>query len=112
MPPNWLKESFHHHSFSKLRVRATEVATGWINQQDFTLIIIQTPPTAAPLHWIYDQDKVKTLTQEANTVEFYPKPECPFYTIPVGSNSAYGDQVYVTLKNVAENKGKNCLYYT
>ena len=40
-------------------------------------------------------------------MEFYPKPECPFYTIPVGSNSAYGDQVYVTLKNVAENKGKS-----
>ena len=63
--------------------------------------------SAAPLHWIYDQGKVKSLTEAEKTVEFYPKPECPFYTIPVGSNSAYGDQVYVTLKNVAENKGKS-----
>ena len=61
--------------------------------------------SAAPLHWIYDQGKVKSLTEAEKTVEFYPKPECPFYTIPVGSNSAYGDQVYVTLKNVAESKG-------
>ena len=62
--------------------------------------------TAAPLHWIYDQGKVKALTEAAGTVEFYPKPECPFYTTPIGSSSAYGDQVFVTLKNVAENKGK------
>ena len=60
--------------------------------------------TAAPLHWIYDQDKVKTLADE--TTAFYPTSQCPFYTIPTGRNSAYGSQVLATLRNVAENKGQ------
>lgn len=62
---------------------------------------------AAPLHWIYDQDKVAQLIKDNGSAEFYPTSQCPFYTIPTGNNSTYGDQLYVTLKNMAENKGIN-----
>ena len=63
---------------------------------------------AAPLHWIYDQQKVKDITTKSRTIEFYPESQCPFYTIETGRTSAYGDQLYETLKNVAENKGESC----
>ncbi len=59
---------------------------------------------ATPLHWIYDQDKVKTLTS-SGPVEFYPSPQCPYYHVPTGVNSAYGSQLFVTLRDVAQNKG-------
>ena len=61
--------------------------------------------TGCPLHWIYDQNKVLQLTMEKGCVEFYPQSKCPFYTVESGSNSTYGDQLYVTLKSIAENKG-------
>ncbi len=61
------------------------------------------------MHWIYDQDKVKTLTA-TGPVEFYPTPQCPYYHIPTGNNSAYGSQVFVTLRDVATNKGDTHTY--
>ena len=39
--------------------------------------------------------------------EFYPTSQSPVYNIETGRNGAYGDQLYVTLKSVAENKGTN-----
>lgn len=62
---------------------------------------------ATPLHWIYDQSKVADLASKAGGCpEFYPTSQCPFYTVDTGSTSAYGDQVVVTLKSVAEQKGR------
>lgn len=58
-----------------------------------------------PLHWIYDQPKVAELAKENNGPEYYPTSQCPYYSIDTGSYSTYGDQVYVALKNVVENKG-------
>lgn len=67
--------------------------------------------SVTPLHWIYDQDKVASLIQKEKGIpDFYPTSQCPFYTVPVGSNSTYGDQLYVTLKNIAENKGRATLW--
>ena len=58
------------------------------------------------LHWVYDQAKVAALSAKVeNRPEFYPTSQCPFYTIETGNTSAYGDQLCVTLKNIAENKG-------
>lgn len=51
------------------------------------------------------QGKVEGLIKAEGRAEFYPTSQCPFYTIPTGDNSVYGDQLYVTLKNIAENKG-------
>lgn len=66
---------------------------------------------AAPLHWNYDQDKVAELIKDNNDIaEFYPTSQCPFYTIPTGNNSTYGDQLYVSLRSIAKNKGKMNMY--
>ncbi len=59
-----------------------------------------------PLHWIYDREKLVGLTEEKQCVVFYPQAMNPYYVVPTGSNSAYGDQVYVTLKSVVDNGGK------
>ncbi|XP_064384497.1 crystallin J1C-like [Halichondria panicea] len=58
----------------------------------------------SPLHWIYDQEEVKRITS-TGTIAFVPEPHCPYYHIPTGTNSAYGAQVFVTLREVATNKG-------
>ena len=49
------------------------------------------------------------LIKKQGHFEFYPISQCPYYTVPTGSNSAYGDQLYVALKNIAENKGMGVL---
>ena len=62
--------------------------------------------TATPLHWIYDQEKIRELVDKVGgKPEFYPTSQSPVYNIETGRNGAYGDQLYVTLKSVAENKG-------
>ena len=62
--------------------------------------------TATPLHWIYDQEKIRGLVDKVGgKPEFYPTSQSPVYNIETGRNGAYGDQLYVTLKSVAENKG-------
>ena len=62
--------------------------------------------TVTPLHWIYDQAKVQGLV-DAGTAEFSQTSHCPFYTLETGQQSAYGDQVNVVLKSVAEKKGES-----
>lgn len=63
---------------------------------------------ATPLHWIYDQEKIRELVDKVGgKPEFYPTSQSPVYNIETGRNGAYGDQLYVTLKSVAENKGTN-----
>ena len=62
---------------------------------------------ATPLHWIYDQEKLRELVAKVGTPEFYPTSQSPVYNIETGRSGAYGDQLYVTLKSVAENKGQN-----
>jgi len=47
---------------------------------------------------------VQDLTK-GRAAEFYPTSHCPFYTIETGNTSTYGDQLYVTLKSLAERKG-------
>lgn len=60
---------------------------------------------AAPLHWIYDQSKVNSLTDGGKNYAYLPESHCPFYRISSGEFSAYGDQLFVTLKSIAEKKG-------
>jgi hypothetical protein len=72
----------------------------------YTYITFLSKHAVAPLHWIYDQEKVAKLIKErAGEAEFFPKSQCPFYIIESGSNTTYGDQLYVTLKSIADNKG-------
>jgi len=60
---------------------------------------------AQPLHWIYKDDVMSNLTSGKEEIEFRKPSANPFYRIPTGSNSCYGDQAYVTLKSLVECKG-------
>ena len=61
-----------------------------------------------PIHWVYDIAKLDEILSGHKNPEFIPKFHCPFYTLPVGSNSCYGDQAYALLTSLVENKGLCC----
>jgi len=62
---------------------------------------------AQPLHWIYDEQKLAAATQGIeSTPEFATPSRNPFYSIPTGSFTCYGDQLYVVLESLAETGGK------
>jgi len=59
-----------------------------------------------PLHWIYQNEKMETILKENGPkLEFHSPSKNPFYTIPLGLNTCYGDQVLVLLESLVENKG-------
>jgi ADP-ribosylglycohydrolase len=58
---------------------------------------------AQPCHWVYDQQKLQDLATPEP--EFLEPPLNPFYHIPNGSNSCYGDQAFVTLRSIATHSG-------
>lgn len=60
---------------------------------------------AQPLHWIYKDNVMASLTEGKEEIEFRVPSANPFYRIPTGDNSCYGDQAYVTLKSLVECKG-------
>nr|XP_054755327.1 crystallin J1A-like [Lytechinus pictus] len=60
-----------------------------------------------PVHWVYNQELLASEVAKHATPEFIPNSICPFYQIPTGKNSAYGDHLYVLLKSVVENRGFN-----
>lgn len=60
---------------------------------------------AQPLHWIYKTDKLDSLLEGAKEAAFWQPSQNPFYTLPTGHLSGYGDQSYVILKSLVENKG-------
>ena len=62
---------------------------------------------AACLHleWIYDQDKVTKIVQNANP-EFWHENHNPFFDLPNGKLSGYADQTLQVLNIMASNDGK------
>lgn len=68
--------------------------------------------SAMPVHWIYDGEKMKKVLEDCKQQpEFLPESRCPFYRLPTGNNSSYGDQTFILLKSMAENKGLNTDHY-
>ncbi|KAL8598180.1 hypothetical protein ACOMHN_043251 [Nucella lapillus] len=63
---------------------------------------------AQPLHWIYDENKLKGIIGNKEEVEFWEPSQNPFYRILVGRHTCYGDQAYVILKSLVEKKGVDC----
>ena len=63
-----------------------------------------------PLQWIYDVDKLKAIVGDKDPV-FWPESKCPFFKLPTGRNSCYGDLVGVSLKSVVDKKGESRVYY-
>lgn len=66
--------------------------------------------TAQPLHWIYKVEKLDSLLDGAEEVGFWEPSQNPFYTLPLGSQSCYGDQSFVILNSLVENKGMMFLH--
>ncbi|XP_021359058.1 crystallin J1A-like [Mizuhopecten yessoensis] len=67
---------------------------------------------AMPVHWIYDVGKMKKVVEDCQQKpEFLPESRCPFYSLPTGRYSSYGDQTFVLLKSMVENKGLNTDHY-
>lgn len=60
---------------------------------------------AQPLHWIYDENKLKGIIGDKEEVEFWEPSQNPFYRIPVGQATCYGDQAYVILKSLVDKRG-------
>jgi len=60
-----------------------------------------------PLEWIYDDAKMKETVGDKNP-EFWPECKCPFFTVPCGNLSCYGDEMATSLKSVASNGSIPC----
>lgn len=59
------------------------------------------------LEWIYDQKKVLEIVSNCDDEPaFWKENHCPFFTLPNGHLSGYGDQALQTLSVMAENDGK------
>ncbi len=58
-----------------------------------------------PVHWVYNQSDLNAILAKYDQPEFIPEGQCPFYKIPTGSLSGFGDQGYVLLKSLVESKG-------
>jgi len=57
-----------------------------------------------PLEWIYKGDTMKEIVGDKNP-EFWPESKCPFFTVPTGSLSCYGDELATTLSSLAATDG-------
>ena len=60
------------------------------------------------LLWIYkDEDMIKAVSEHPDKPEFHNPSSNPFYHVPCGSLSHYGDQILPILRSLAECKGKS-----
>jgi len=62
---------------------------------------------ARPLHWVYDQKKLKIYIKNKKDFAFLKNNKSPFYTIKTGNVSGYNDVGQVMLQTL--NKGSNNL---
>jgi len=58
-----------------------------------------------PLEWIYKDDKMKEIVGDSNP-EFWKECHVPFYTVPLGVSSCYGDETRMGLKALAGSAGQ------
>jgi len=57
---------------------------------------------ARPLHWVYDEKKLKSYIKNKKTITFFKENRCPFYSIKTGDVSGYnavGQVMFKTLTN-------------
>ena len=60
--------------------------------------------SAQPIHWIYSEEALAKAVEGVNP-EFLPKSVNPFYTLPTGQQSPYGDVLLVMLESLVACKG-------
>lgn len=65
----------------------------------------------SPLLWIYDDAVLKAaIAGHPDTPEFHEPTANPYYHVPTGSLSHYGDQIIPILRSLAECKGMYNVY--
>ena len=62
---------------------------------------------ARPLHWVYDQKKLKKYIKGKKDITFLKKNKSPFYSIKTGKVSGYNDVGQVMLKTLVSTKKKS-----
>ena len=62
---------------------------------------------ARPLHWIYSNKKLKSYIKGKKDIAFFKKNKCPFYSVPLGRNSGYGDMAIVMFQTIITSKKKS-----
>lgn len=56
---------------------------------------------AMPFHWIYSQSQITRTVGPGSTPEFYPTPQCQWYSYRTGDLSPFGQQGLVYLRTLA-----------
>lgn len=61
-----------------------------------------------PLHWLYDADKVRehAAADNGGDVAFLPESRSPFYSVPTGQHSPYGDTTLAMVRSLSRTGGK------
>jgi hypothetical protein len=59
---------------------------------------------ARPLHWIYNEKKLKSFIKNKKNITFFKKNRSPFYSIKTGEVSGYNDVGQVMFKTLAQTK--------
>ena len=62
---------------------------------------------ARPLHWVYDEKKLKSYIKNKKTITFFKENRCPFYSIKTGEVSGYNAIGQVMFKTLTNTKYKN-----
>ena len=62
--------------------------------------------TAQPIHWIYDENVMtEVVAASGENPEFISPSANPYYRLPTGSQSVYGDHLLVMLESLVACKG-------
>jgi hypothetical protein len=59
---------------------------------------------ARPLHWVYDEKKLKSFIKNKKNITFFKKNRSPFYSIKTGEVSGYNDVGQVMFKTLTQTK--------
>ena len=59
---------------------------------------------ARPLHWVYDEKKLKSYIKGEKNIAFFKQNRSPFYSIKTGEVSGYNDIGQVMFKTLTQTK--------
>lgn len=60
---------------------------------------------AQPLFWVYDQDKILKCLEGGKNAEFYDPTQNPFFILPTGAQTLYGDCALAGIRGLLQGKG-------
>lgn len=61
---------------------------------------------AQPIHWIYDVKKLDVMLDGNDSIAFWEPSANPFYTLPCGTLTGYGDQSLTILQSLVRAHGE------